>query len=53
MRRSIIDGSFPSFKDSFLASYRPTDEAVRLSQREKGMKWQRKKFGIVASNGDA
>ena len=52
MRRSITDGSFPSFKDSFLASYRPTDEAVRLSQREKGMKWQRKKFGMNASNGD-
>jgi len=53
MRSSITDGSFPSFKDSFLASYRPTDEAVRLSQREKGMKRQRKKFGIDASNGDA
>ncbi len=52
-RSSITDGSFPSFKDSFLASYRPTDEAVRLSQREKGMKWQSKKFGIDASNGDA
>lgn len=53
MRSSIADGSFPSFKDSFLASYRPTDEAVRLSQREKGMKRQSKKFGIDASNGDA
>ena len=53
MRRSITNGSFPSFKDSFLASYRPTDEAVRLSQREKGMKWRSKKFGIDASNGDA
>ena len=52
-RSSITDGSFPSFKDSFLASYRPTDEAVRLSQREKGMKWRSKKFGIDASNGDA
>ena len=53
MRSSITDGSFPSFKDSFLASYRPTDEAVRLSQREKGMKRQSKKFGSDASNGDA
>jgi queuine tRNA-ribosyltransferase len=53
MRRSISDGSFPSFKDSFLASYRPTDEAVRLSQREKGVKWRGKKSGSDASNGDA
>jgi queuine tRNA-ribosyltransferase len=52
-RRSITDGSFPAFKDSFLASYRPTDEAVRLSQREKGMKWRGKNSGIDASNGDA
>ncbi len=53
MRMSISDGSFPSFKDSFLASYQPTDEAVRLSQREKGMKWRGKKSGIDASTGDA
>lgn len=44
MRRSILDGSFPSFKESFLASYQPTDEVVRLSQRQKGMKWRDKKF---------
>ncbi|MCK4362129.1 MAG: tRNA guanosine(34) transglycosylase Tgt [Dehalococcoidia bacterium] len=44
MRRSILDGSFPSFKESFLDSYQPTDEAVRLSQRQKGMKWQETKF---------
>jgi len=44
MRRSILDGSFPSFKESFLDSYQPTDEAVRLSQRQKGMKWQDTKF---------
>ena len=44
MRRSILDGSFPSFKESFLASYEPTDEAVRLSQRQKGRKWRATKF---------
>jgi queuine tRNA-ribosyltransferase len=44
MRRSILNGSFPSFKKSFLESYQPTDEAVRLSQRQKGMKWRGKKF---------
>jgi len=40
MRRCILDGSFPSFEASFLASYEPTDEAVRLSQRQKGGKWR-------------
>lgn len=45
MRRCIIDGSFPSFKESFLAVYQPTDEAVRLSQRQKGMKWRGSKSG--------
>ncbi|MQY55476.1 MAG: tRNA guanosine(34) transglycosylase Tgt [Dehalococcoidia bacterium] len=44
MRRSILDGSFPSFKESFLDSYQPTDEVVRLSQRQKGMKWRDKKL---------
>jgi queuine tRNA-ribosyltransferase len=38
MRKHILDGSFPSFKESFLANYEPTDEEVRLSQRRKGMR---------------
>jgi len=37
MRKRILDGSFPSFKESFLANYEPTDEEMRLSQRRKGM----------------
>lgn len=37
MRKRILDGSFPSFKESFLANYEPTDEEVRLSQRRKGI----------------
>ena len=51
-RRSIADGSFPSFKDSFLTSYQTTDEAVRLSQRAKGMTWRGKKSGSDVSTGD-
>jgi len=35
MREAIIDGTFESFKVNFLASYRPTDEQTRLSQKKK------------------
>ena len=35
IRDTIIDGTFNSFKDNFLANYRPTDEQLRLSQRQK------------------
>ena len=44
IRTSILDESFPSFRESFLASYQPTDEAVRLSQRQKGTKWRGKEL---------
>lgn len=40
MRESIAQGSFQTFRESFLDTYRPTDEAVRLSQREKGNRWR-------------
>jgi len=35
IRGAILDGTFPSFKDKFLAGYRSTDERVRLSQKRK------------------
>jgi queuine tRNA-ribosyltransferase len=35
IRDAILDGTFVSFKDSFLASYQPTDEQIRLSQKQK------------------
>jgi queuine tRNA-ribosyltransferase len=34
-RGAILDGTFSSFKDSFLVSYKPTDERIRLSQKQK------------------
>ena len=37
-RGAILDGTFNSFKDSFLASYKPTDEDVRLDQKQKWLK---------------
>ena len=37
-RGAIIDGTFSSFKDSFLDSYKPTDEQVRLSQKQRWLK---------------
>jgi hypothetical protein len=40
MRQRILDGTFPAFQKAFLEDYRPTDEAVRLSQRGKSVKWR-------------
>ncbi len=38
MRRAILDGSFPQYRERFLAEYKPTDEARRLSQKERWLK---------------
>ena len=38
MRGAILDGTFSSFKDNFLAGYKPTDEKTRLSQKKKWLK---------------
>jgi queuine tRNA-ribosyltransferase len=35
LREAIINGTFSSFRDGFLANYRPTDELTRLSQKQK------------------
>ncbi len=35
IRSAILNGAFLSFKDDFLANYRPTDEQIRLSQKQK------------------
>jgi queuine tRNA-ribosyltransferase len=35
MRDAVFDGTFPSFRDNFLAGYRPTDEGTRLDQKQK------------------
>ncbi len=38
IRDAILNGTFNSFKESFLASYQPTDEDVRLNQKQKWLK---------------
>jgi len=38
IRGAIQDGTFVAFKDSFLKNYQPTDEKVRLSQKQKWLK---------------
>lgn len=38
IRGAILDSTFGSFKDEFLASYQPTDERVRLDQKQKWLK---------------
>jgi queuine tRNA-ribosyltransferase len=51
-RQSIIDGNFKEFKESFLSTYEPTDEDVRLSQMEKGRAHHRAKFADHQSRYD-
>jgi len=38
IRDAIQNGTFGSFKDDFLKSYKPTDEQVRLEQKQKWLK---------------
>ncbi|MBA7576421.1 Queuine tRNA-ribosyltransferase [subsurface metagenome] len=38
IRGAILDGTFLSFKDEFLAAYRPADEPTRLAQKQKWLK---------------
>ncbi|MFC1952418.1 tRNA guanosine(34) transglycosylase Tgt [Chloroflexota bacterium] len=40
-RSAILDGTFNSFKDNFLAGYKPTDEQVRLNQKQKWLESRR------------
>ena len=38
IRSAIINGTFSSFRDNFLAYYQPTDEQIRLKQKQKWLK---------------
>ena len=40
IRGAIQNDTFSSFKDEFLTSYQPTDERIRLAQKQKGLKWR-------------
>jgi len=35
IRNAILDGTFSTFKDNFMANYQPTNETVRLDQKKK------------------
>ena len=35
IRQAVVEGSFVAFRDSFVASYKTSDEEVRLSQKRK------------------
>jgi len=43
IREAILSGNFNSFKDDFLTHYQPTDDEVRLIQRERWLKAQSRK----------
>jgi len=44
IKGAIQDGTFVAFKDSFLKSYQPTDEKIRLSQKQKWLKSRHPSF---------
>ena len=41
VRSAILNSTFNSFKDNFLANYKPTDEQTRLNQKQKWLKSRR------------
>jgi queuine tRNA-ribosyltransferase len=41
-RAAILDNTFSSFKDNFLNSYKPTNEHVRLEQKQRWLKGRRR-----------
>jgi len=41
VRNTILNGTFSAFKDNFLTSYKPTDEQLRLNQKQKWLKSRR------------
>jgi queuine tRNA-ribosyltransferase len=41
IKGAIPDGTFKSFRDEFLSTYRPTDEPVRLDQKQKWLRRQK------------
>jgi queuine tRNA-ribosyltransferase len=38
IRKSILDGTFPSFREDFLADYKTTDEQTRVEQKGRWLK---------------
>jgi queuine tRNA-ribosyltransferase len=38
IRQAILDGSFPAFRDGFLADYRPTDDSARVDQKQRWLR---------------
>jgi hypothetical protein len=35
IRRSILDGTFPSFKENFIQSYQTTNAEIRAEQKKR------------------
>jgi len=42
IRSAILDGTFSAFRENFWASYQPTDEQTRVSQKQKWLKGRRR-----------
>jgi queuine tRNA-ribosyltransferase len=42
IRNSILDGTFDTFRDKFLSTYKTTDEQTRISQKQKWVEARQK-----------
>jgi len=38
IRSAMLSGTFNAFKENFLANYKPTDEQIRLDQKQRWLK---------------
>jgi len=47
IRRSILDGTFSSFREDFIQSYQPTDAEIRAEQKKKWLCARQEKHNLV------
>jgi queuine tRNA-ribosyltransferase len=50
MRRSILDGTFSSFRDDFIQKYQPTDAETRAEQKVKWLGARQEKHSLMNNN---
>jgi hypothetical protein len=47
IRRSIMDGTFSSFRNDFIQSYQPTDAETRAEQKRKWLGARQEKHSLI------
>jgi hypothetical protein len=47
IRRSILDGAFPTFREDFIQNYQPTDAEIRAEQKKKWLGARQEKHSLI------